>query len=132
MIKSNVTLTATGGKTVLAGLCPVNPGDALAGSTSCVWPATTQTDTSITVAVNHSPTGNPGFAGSGLSSVAADYQWAAGSPCQDAGTSDNASSTDYFGTSRPQGSAVDLGFFEILAGGFAPVSSGLVDGGLVL
>ena len=36
---------------------------------------------------------------------------------KDAGTSDNAAATDYWGTSRPQGSAVDIGFYELLAGG---------------
>ena len=130
IVESMVTLTDSGGtNTVRAGLYLPDPAS---WQTAVQIPTTTKTDTGITVAVNHSPTGNPGFTGSGLSSVAADYKWSAGSPCQDAGTNDNAPSTDYFGTSRPQGSAIDLGFFEIIAGGFAPVSSGLVDGGLVL
>jgi hypothetical protein len=128
--ESMVTCADSGGTdTVKCGFYLPDPAN---WQTAVQIPSTTQTDSNITVSVNKSPTTNPNFNGSGLSNVASDYQWASGS-AKDAGTSDNAPSTDYFGTARPQGSAIDIGFFEILAtGGCSPVSSGLVDGRFVL
>jgi hypothetical protein len=41
-----------------------------------------------------------------------DFHLAAGSPAVDAGTSDNAPTDDYDGTTRPQGSGPDVGAFE--------------------
>ena len=129
--ESYLQLTDSSTGTVHAGFYLPDPAN---WQNTVQIPRTTQTDTGITVTVNKSPTGNPNFACAGLSNVATDYQWSAGSPCQDAGTSDNAPSTDYFGTSRPQGAANDIGFYELIAatGGFRLVGSGLVGGGLIL
>ena len=44
--------------------------------------------------------------------AAADYHSAAGSPTIDAGTSTDAPPIDHDGTTRPQGSAIDIGAFE--------------------
>ena len=113
IVNAYVQLGDGGGRTVQAGLYLPDPSN---WQSAVQIPTTTQTDSSITVAVNMSPAGNPNFSGSGLSNVATDYQWTSGA-AKDAGTSDNAASTDYWGTSRPQGSGVDMGFYEVLAGG---------------
>jgi hypothetical protein len=44
--------------------------------------------------------------------TAVDFQWPTNSPSKDAGTTIGSVLTDYFGTTRPQGSAYDIGFYE--------------------
>ena len=100
--------------TVQAGLYPPDPAN---WATAVQLPTTTQTDTGITVVVANSPTGNPGYLATSNDATAADYKFTSSSPCYNAGTSDNAATVDYFGTSRPQGSACDMGFFELLVSG---------------
>jgi hypothetical protein len=41
-----------------------------------------------------------------------DYQLQSGSPAIDAGSATGAPATDFAGTARPQGAAVDIGAFE--------------------
>jgi hypothetical protein len=120
IVNANVKLWDTAGSTggsVYATLCPTDPGGEIAGSTTNVWATTTQTDSSITVVVANSPTANPNFVTSVVSSDPLQYKVTAGSSALDAGTSDNAPVTDYFGTTRPQGASVDIGFFELAVTG---------------
>ena len=52
--------------------------------------------------------GNPQFA----DEAGGDFHLMSGSPCIDAGTSNNAPNTDHEGTARPQGGGFDIGAFE--------------------
>ncbi|MCP4607895.1 MAG: hypothetical protein GY845_04175 [Planctomycetes bacterium] len=67
-------------------------------------------DTSTTHGA-HWVSANAGFAGvPGV--TASSYRIASSSPARDKGTSSNAPSTDYWGTSRPQGGTYDIGAHE--------------------
>jgi hypothetical protein len=59
----------------------------------------------------HSITTNPQFTNPGGTN-ASDYKWPSSSSLKDAGTTIGSVLTDYFGTTRPQGSAYDIGFYE--------------------
>lgn len=107
-----VSCPDSGTGSVKAGFYLPDPSNVLS---AIQIPSSTATDSGIVCTVANSPTSNPTYSGAGLSSAAVDYKWSAGSPLQDAGTSDNAPSTDYFGTSRPQGSAQDIGMYELIA-----------------
>jgi hypothetical protein len=72
--------------------------------------ATWQTATSQDA---HSTTGNPLLVTPG-GSTAASYKFTGASPAKDTGATIVGFNTDYFGTTRPQGSAWDIGFFELL------------------
>ena len=118
-----LTLGDSGSGTVRAGIGMCDPPNPLGTVT---LPTTTQTDTGIAVAVNHSPTGNPNWAGTfpgGLpTGVANDYKTTTGGSGIDAGTTDNAPAADYFGTARPQGTAYDIGFYECAGGSRSDLS----------
>ena len=116
IVKGMVNLADSGSGNVWAGLYLPTPGSDL---TSCQLPATSQTDTGIAVTVNKSVTGNPGYAAGSGDATANDYKFTSSSPCYNAGTSSNSPSVDYFGTTRPQGGANDIGFFELVSGGSA-------------
>lgn len=62
----------------------------------------------------HSVSGNPLFVNAG-GTTPASYEFTSGSPLQNAGLTPGGITTDYFGTTRPQGSAFDIGFFELIA-----------------
>lgn len=110
IVNSMVTLTDSGGtNTVRAGLYLPDPSN---WQNAIQLPTFSAAD-SLNVVVTNSPTGSPGYSATSGDSTAANYQWTSGS-AKDTGTSDNAPSTDYFGTSRPQGSVVDMGFFELV------------------
>jgi hypothetical protein len=115
-----VTPTSDGGPpTVVATL-----GSVQAGIDIRTLPTSTQTDSGITLVFND-VNSNPNFSAIGslpqhpwvlpTSTDAADAKVSGGSPVIDAGVSNNAPSLDYFGTSRPQGTAYDIGFYEALA-----------------
>jgi hypothetical protein len=107
----------------------IDPRDPDNVYSAVVLPTSSQTDSGISVSVSHTITSNPAFSGSTPSLNPAHYQWAAGSPVQDAGTADGGPSSDYWGTSRPQGSSVDMGLYELLATLTATAAGGLVGGG---
>jgi len=105
IVNSEVQLTDSGADTVQAGIC----GSLLS--------TTGGTDSGITVTVDKTLTGDPLFVGSSFpSDTIADYKIQSGSPAKDAGTPDDAADADYWETSRPQGSADDIGFYEYTSG----------------
>jgi len=67
---------------------------------------------------------NPQLGGLGNNGGETDTQaLAAGSPALDAGTNDGCPATDQRGVARPQGSACDIGAFELAAGPPAPTGA---------
>ena len=63
----------------------------------------------ITIAGNYMA-GNPVFVG-----PPSDFHLQANSPARDSGSADNAPTTDYAGTTRPQGTGYDIGAYEYIA-----------------
>ena len=73
------------------------------------WQAVTSQDA-------HSYFGDPKFVNAGDTS-AVSYKWSSSSPAKDHGTATGAPSTDYFGATRPKGTAYDIGFYEMIPSG---------------
>jgi len=86
-------------------------------------PASSQSDTGITIVLGRIESDPKLVAGTNVFEIASanDLKFTAGSPVQNAGTSDNAPSTDYYGTTRPQGAGVDIGFYEAIVSANTPL-----------
>jgi hypothetical protein len=117
-LTSNPTVTLTGGGGS-GGAIDAMLGQVQAGIDPRSLPATSQTDSGITIAF-HDVAGNPVVANlSG--STPADFQLQAGSPMIDVGSNTNGVAADYYGTTRPQASGYDIGFFEAIPAAIAAV-----------
>ena len=106
LYNAEVTLYDSGATySVNAGIDPRGP-----------LPTSTKTDSGITITMND-VTSNPSLVNancdaSTASATAHNATFGASSPAVNAGTSTDAPSHDYFGTSRPAGTAFCIGFFE--------------------
>lgn len=103
------TVTVTANGTVPTAVATL--GSVVAGIDIRSLPATSQSDTGITITMNDVFTNPNLVATSGASDANYKVTWGGGGI--DAGTSTNAPALDYFGTTRPQGAAVDIGFYEL-------------------
>lgn len=79
-------------------------------------PTATAQDTGIDFA-DHSVTGSDPLLVDAAGEDAIDYKIGSSSPAKDVATADYAPAADYFGTSRPQGAADDIGAHEFMASG---------------
>ena len=75
----------------------------------------------------HSISGDPKLAGNGL--LEGDYKLLSGSAARDRATADGAPNQDYFGVTRPQGAAYDIGAHELVSGTVPSFDFSLSNGG---
>lgn len=100
--KSEVTLTEVDAvNTVIAGV------------DLRTLPTSTQTDNNIGVTVTNNLTGSDPLLVSAAGTTAASFKFSSSSPARDAGQATNVPTTDYFGSTRPQATNLDIGFYEL-------------------
>ena len=124
-IASGTTVTVTSSVTVGSKTSAVGAAVTVSGASSSSYGTLVvhngvtltlrgyDTSTNVLMLINQYGT----FAGGG---VATDYKCSVGASGFGAGTSDNAPTTDYFGTGRPQNQGYDIGFFESIGSAAAP------------